>query len=498
VFSSYPEGSPGPDGLPYLFYQKYWDILKGGVCRMVQDFFDNNLELLRLNFVVLTLIPKVEEAMDMKNFRPISLLICSFKIFSKLLTLRLERVCQSLIVKEQSAFIRGRYILESVVVAHEIVHTIHKSKEPGVVIKLDYEKAYDKVNIEFLLEILKLRGFGEKWISWIKSLVIGGSVSVMINGEESLTFKTGKGLRQGDHLSPILFNLVVDVLTKMLEKASSRGLVTGLLSSFNPRGILVLQYADDTLLFSSCDLRSIRNLKCILMLFERVSGMKINFLKSEMVTLNLRESDTHAVSHVLSCPMGSFPLKYLGIPLHFEKLKREDLHPIFDKSIKRIAGWMGKLLAYNSRLVLMKTCLTSIPVYLMSFIKLPKWAIRLLESQMGHCLWNSDGKSHKFHLANWKLMSMKKEYGGLGVPNLRDLNTCLLGSWIGRYARDNDKLWKQLIDFKYRTQHPNIFTCLDNGVSNFWKGVLWAGKVAKMGYRWRVGNGQKIRFWEDI
>jgi hypothetical protein len=96
----------------------------GDICRMVQDFFDNNLELFRLNFAVLTLIPKVEEAMDMKIFRSISLMNCSFKIFSKLLTLRLEKVCQSLIAKDQSGFIRDKYILESVVVAHKIINTI--------------------------------------------------------------------------------------------------------------------------------------------------------------------------------------------------------------------------------------------------------------------------------------------------------------------------------------------------------------------------------------
>jgi hypothetical protein len=97
----------------------------------------------------------------MKLFRPISLLNCSFKIFSKVLTLSLEKVSQRLISKEQNAFIHGRYILESVVIAHEIVHSIHKSKEPGVLLKLDYEKAYDRVNIDFLIEILRLRGFGE-------------------------------------------------------------------------------------------------------------------------------------------------------------------------------------------------------------------------------------------------------------------------------------------------------------------------------------------------
>jgi hypothetical protein len=82
-------------------------------------------------------------------------------MFSKLLSLRLEKVCQRLVANEQSAFIRGRYILESVMVAHEVVHSVHKSKEPGVIIKLDYEKVYDRVNIDFLLEILTTKGFGD-------------------------------------------------------------------------------------------------------------------------------------------------------------------------------------------------------------------------------------------------------------------------------------------------------------------------------------------------
>ena len=114
-----------------------------------------------------------------------------------------------LISPQQSAFIQGRYILESVVIAHEIVHSLSKSGEPGIILKLDYEKAYDRVNWDFLFEILS-------WIDWIRHLVIGGYVGVNLNGEESSFFKPGKGLRQGDPISPLLFNLVGDVLTKML------------------------------------------------------------------------------------------------------------------------------------------------------------------------------------------------------------------------------------------------------------------------------------------
>jgi hypothetical protein len=235
-----------------------------------------------------------------------------------------------------------------------------------------------------------------------------------------------------------------------------------------------------------------------LTLFEKVSGMRINLSKSEFIPMHLDDEKTHEVAHILSCSRGTLPFKYLGVLLHVERLKREDIQPLVDKLIKRVAGWRGRLLAYSSRLTLIKSCLASVPVYLLSFIKFPKWAIRLLETQMTHCLWNNSEECHMYHLANWQHVAMEKDFGGLGVPNLRDLNICLLGSWVRRYAQDKDKLWRELIDFKYDTNNRNLFFCNANGVSNFWKGVLWAAHVVKMGYRWRLGNGRNVRFWEDV
>jgi hypothetical protein len=143
-------------------------------------------------------------------------------------------------------------------------------------------------------------------------------------------------------------------------------------------GVIALQYADDILLFSSCEDHHLSNLKRILMLFEKVSGMRVNFHKSECIPLNVDEGKAHEIAPVLGFPLGKLPFRYLGVPLHFEKLKREDLQPIMDKLLKRLAGWRGRLLAYGSRLVLIKTCLTSIPIYLLSFFKFLKWAIKLI------------------------------------------------------------------------------------------------------------------------
>src|SRR4051812_20175119 len=185
VFGSYGEGAPGPDGLSFLFYQNYWDIIKMDLLCMFQEWFDDKLDLFRLNFAMITLIPKENDARVMKKFRPISLLNCSFKIFTKVLTNRLAKVIGRIISLNQSAFIRGRFILESVVTAHEIIHEVHSSKSKGLVLKIDYEKAYDRVNLDFLFEILELRGFCHIFIRFIRQISLGGSIGVRVNDFES-------------------------------------------------------------------------------------------------------------------------------------------------------------------------------------------------------------------------------------------------------------------------------------------------------------------------
>ena len=221
----------------------------------------------------------------MKKFRPITLINCIFKVFAKVLTNRLAMLMNTLTSSNQSAFIKGRFILESVVTAHEVLHSTAKSGNPGLVLKLDYEKAFDKVNLDFLIEILEKRNFNPLWVTWIKQVTHMGSVGVKINGIEGNYFLTGKGLRQGDPLSPLLFNLVVDVLSKMLSKAASDKLISGLCSEIIPNGVICLQYADDTVLCIEHDPDKAVNLKLLLYIFELMCGLKINFQKSEILTM---------------------------------------------------------------------------------------------------------------------------------------------------------------------------------------------------------------------
>jgi hypothetical protein len=116
-------------------------------------------------------------------------------------------------------------------------------------------------------------------------------------------------------------------------------------------------------------------------------------------------------------------------------------------------------LSYKAKIILIKACLASIPNYLLSVIKFPKWAFSLINSQIVHCLWDDYEGHHKYYLARMDLLAKKIEYGGLGIANLSDMNLCLLASWIRRCQLDGNKIWKQTIDHKYKTHKPNMFAC---------------------------------------
>jgi hypothetical protein len=131
VFESYPDGAPGPDGISFMYYQHFWEEVKEDLIEMFDDFHNGTLDLYRLNFSLVIVIPKEKEARIINKYRSISLLNYSYKIFTKVLTNRIGRVIDRLVASNQTAFIKGRFILESVVTAHEVVHNVHQDKKKG-------------------------------------------------------------------------------------------------------------------------------------------------------------------------------------------------------------------------------------------------------------------------------------------------------------------------------------------------------------------------------
>jgi hypothetical protein len=182
----------------------------------------------------------------------------------------------------------------------------------GIVLKLDFEKAYDKVNWRFMIEVLWKKNFPEKWVEWMKQIIEGGKVGININGEVGHFFNTYKGLRKGDPLSPLLFNLVSDALATMLSNAKTAGEIKGLVPHLIEGGITHLQYADDTVIFLNMDDQSIIYTKILLYCFENMFGLKINYKKSKVFALGCSEEETTRVAQMLNCNIGHLSYEVFG------------------------------------------------------------------------------------------------------------------------------------------------------------------------------------------
>ena len=158
--------------------------------------------------------------------------------------------------------------------------------------------------------------------------------------------------RQGDPLSSILFNIVADMLAIMIERAKLDGQIEGVVPHLVDEGLSILQYADDTILFMEHDLDKAVNLKLKLSAFEQLSGLKINFHKSESFCFDEAQDAVAQYAEIFGCEQGQFPIKYLGIPIHYRRLTNAEWKHVEEGLQKRIASWKGKLLSLGGRLVL--------------------------------------------------------------------------------------------------------------------------------------------------
>jgi hypothetical protein len=181
----------GPYGFLAEFYQVFWDLIKNDLMALFREFHRGNLPLYNLNFGTIILLPNCAEAMTIQQYRPICLLNVSLKIFTKVITNRLA-VAQRVIQPTQSAFLPGRKIMEGVIILHEIVHELHRKKKSGVILKLDFEKAHDKVKWPFIKQVLEMKGFSSQWCNWIDTIIQGGYVGIKINDQVGPNFELKK------------------------------------------------------------------------------------------------------------------------------------------------------------------------------------------------------------------------------------------------------------------------------------------------------------------
>ncbi|WMV21816.1 hypothetical protein MTR67_015201 [Solanum verrucosum] len=440
-------------------------------------------------------------ASNLKDFRPISLVGGVYKLIARLLAERLKQVLDKLINKHQMAFVKGRQIMDAALIVSECIDSRIKEGSPGLMCKLDIQKAFDHVNWSFLLNILSQMGFGDKWLKWIETCIKTVKFSVLVNGEPVGFFESERGLRQGDPLSPFLFILAMEGFNAMMRIATQNRWIKGFKvggRGAEEREIGHMLYADDTIILCDPVEEQISYIRVILVLFEAVSGLKVNWGKSSLFPVN-EVPQIKEMAGILGCSVGKLPTTYLGMPLGNNHKALEIWDGILEKTEKKLSGWKAQYLSLGGRLILINSVLDSLPTYVMSLFPIPGKVVENLDKLRRKFLWqgNKDGKGYS--LVNWETALLSKDRGGLGIKNLKLQNESLLKKWLWRYTEERNSLWKEVIIAKYGELNPwcTEITTEPYGVGA-WRSIrnLWSQMETNLYIK--VGSGTKTKFWKDV
>ena len=284
---------------------------------------------------------------------------------------RLRLVVGKVVSETQTAFVKDRKILDGVLIANEVVDVASKSKKELLLFKVDFEKAYDSVDWDYLDSVMGKMAFPVLWRKWIKECVSAATASVLVNGSPTYEFSLERGLRQGDPLSSFLFLLVAEGLNIMMSAMVNANLFEGfVVGTTHPLVVSHLQFVDDTLLLGTKSWANNRALRAVLLLFEEMSGLKVNFNKSMLVGVNISESWLAEATSILHFKVGKVPFVYLGLSIGGNPRRLAFWDPVILSIKSRLSGWKSRFLSFGGHMTLLKSVLTSLPVYALSFFKL--------------------------------------------------------------------------------------------------------------------------------
>ncbi|XP_071694886.1 uncharacterized protein [Rutidosis leptorrhynchoides] len=332
--SQYDDKAPGPDGYSSLFFKKAWSIVGKDVCSAVKEFFETGRSLKESNATLIALIPKTKTPLKVSDFRPIACCNVLYKCISKVITNRLKEGLDRVVSCNQSAFIPRRSIHDNILVAQEVLKGYNRVKGPSrCALKIDIQKAYGTVNWCFLRDILNGFGFHHRTVQWIMECVTSSSFSICVNGGIEGFFKGGRGLRQGDPMSPYLFTLIMEVLSLIISKYTKSN--SGFKYHYHCKKMMLTHicFADDLLVFCHRDVKSVKIIKRALTDFGDTSGLLPNTSKSTIFFGSVNPVTQGKIVQILPFEVGILPMKYLGVPLLAKRLGIKDLTEI-DKLLK--------------------------------------------------------------------------------------------------------------------------------------------------------------------
>lgn len=497
AFFSLPKNKTcGPDGFSAEFFTGCWSIIGPEVISAVGEFFTSGKLLKQWNATNLVLIPKIQNASSTSEFRPISCLNTLYKVISKLLASRLQKFLPEVISHCPSAFMPGRLLAENVLLATEIVQGYNrKNIDPRAMLKVDLRKAFDSVRWDFVLATLRALHIPERFVGWISECISTASFSISVNGQTGGFFKSTRGLRQGDPLSPYLFVLAMEVFSRLLKSRYDSDYIR-----YHPNtsdlNISHLMFADDVMIFFNGSSSSLHGINETLDDFASWSGLCMNRDKTQLFHAGLNQSESDAIDSY-GFPNGAFPIRYLGLPLMYRKLRIYEYASLVEKVAGKFRSWAVKSLSFAGRLQLIASVISGTVNFWITTFMLPKGCIQQLESLCSRFLWSGTIDGPSMAKVSWASVCLPKKEGGLGLRRFSAWNKTLCLRLIWLLISNSGSLW--VAWHKSHHLHDESFWRIRESSRDSWswKSLLRLRELAETFVKVTVGNGESTSFWFD-
>ncbi len=427
--------TPGLDGFTAEFYKFFWVDIKDIVIDSLNYAFDSGMLSLEQKRGVITLVPKKDKTrLLLKNWRPISLLNTDYKILTKSLAARLEKVLPHLINEDQSGCMKGRYIGDNVRTVLDLIDFTRYKNMPAILLLIDFEKAFDSISWSYIDKTLKAFNFGDSFQRWIKTIYNHISSTVINNGHMTPFFELHRGIRQGCPLSAYIFILCAETLAaKIRANPTIRGII------INNREFKISQFADDTACFVK-DTDSVREIISTLQSFQKCSGLKANLEKTHYKCLGSLINTQLDLNDLVQA---EGPITYLGITIGNteEETYKLNLTPKINKLTEFINIWSQRSLSLKGKITVINSLLLPQLIYVVTILSSPSETTKVINDLLFKFLWS--GKPQKIAK---DIITNKIEEGGLKMPDIDAKFKSLALTWITRAFKNQGAGWRHILE----------------------------------------------------
>lgn len=381
--------TPGLDGLPSEFYEVFFEDIADMLMASYNYSFDNGILSQTQRYGVITLLLKDgRDPLEMKSYRPISLLNVDYKLIAKVMSQRLKRVITSLIHTDQQGFLSGRNISSNIRTIIDLIEYSDFENIPGSIVLLDFEKAFDRIEHGYLFKVLEQYNLGDNFIKYVKTFYMNRSSFVINNGNMTESIQMSRGIFQGCPISPYLFVLAIEMLAIAIRDSPE---IKGINIGDEEKKISL--FADDTICFLNGEMDSFLGLFQMLHYFESFSGCHINMSKSEAIHIGSLKNSERKPFEENGLKWNSKTFKALGVTFSIDVKQLYALNfPIKLKKIEQVVNcWKQRHLSLIGKITVVKSLLLPQLLYLFSVlcIDIPQTFFKKLNSILYKFIWNN-------------------------------------------------------------------------------------------------------------